>query len=106
MALDSAHDAWCQARIDALQVEHQLGAWVSGAKQRLQTKDAGARRAQNPPIPVDRYGANGLEVADVEPAPEQPHIRLDQVDTDRLGSAQRRQIVTRPVGQDERALGA
>ena len=93
--LDRSGDLTAEACRRALQVDEQRCGGCS--KQVLERKDRGRRPPQFPSIPVQRERPDGLEVAGLQTGAEQVDVDLDQVRAGRLGLAQRRQVVARPM---------
>jgi hypothetical protein len=85
-------------------VEHQLGTQrLDRSEQLVQLHASRERVGEVPAVPEDRERTHRLEVADLEPTSEQPHVSLDQPGTEVRRVAELLQVVACTMRHDESA---
>jgi hypothetical protein len=89
--LERLRDAGAQAPAPAFQVEDELCLDAERAEELSEGEPRRERIRKRPAVPQDRERPGGLEVAHLESAAEQVHVRLDRAYPEALGRASLRE---------------
>ena len=95
-----------QARVAALEVEHQLGPRAHRGQEPVEPQPRSPRRGERPAVPQHRHRTERLQVADLDPARVEVQVSLDDCDAELLRSSQAIEVVPGTVRDDERARAA